>query len=107
VDVKGIIEGTPPYEAGIYRPLCLNSPYIESFFIPHVREILETPPTDGLFFDIVMPIMCACRYCRAKMEAEDLDPTDAQVCQQYSLKTTNLFKQDMTCFMRQEDRIAI
>jgi hypothetical protein len=44
--------------------------------------------------------MCACRYCRAKMEAEGLDPTDAQVRHQYSLKATNLFKQDMTCFVR-------
>jgi len=100
-DEKGIIDGTPPFEAGFYRTICLNSPYVETFFKPHVREILETFPTDGLFFDIVMPSVCACRYCRAKMEAEGLDPTDAEARRQFGLKTTNLFKQDMTRFVRQ------
>ncbi len=101
MDDKGIIDGTPPFEAGFYRTLCLNSPYIETFFKPHVHEILEILPTDGLFFDIVMPSVCACRYCRAKMEAEGLDPADSQARRQFSLKTTNLFKQDITCFVRQ------
>jgi len=101
VDEKGCIIGTPPFEAGFYRELCLNSPYIESFFKLHVREILETLPTDGLFFDIVLPRACACRYCQAKMEAEGLDPADSRLRQQFGLKILNDFKHEMTHFVRQ------
>jgi hypothetical protein len=58
--------GTPPFEAGLYQMLCLNTPYHE-FLKEHTAEVLETFPVDGLFFDIVWPIACACRYCREKM----------------------------------------
>jgi len=101
MDEKGIIDGTPPFEAGFYRTLCLNSPYVETFLKPHVREILETLPTDGLFFDIVMPSVCACRYCRAKMEKKGLDPFDGQARRQFALQTTDHFKKEMTQFVRQ------
>jgi hypothetical protein len=101
VDERGCITGTPPFEAGFYRELCLNSPYIESFFKPHVREILETLPTDGLFFDIVLPRACACRYCRVRMEAEGLDPSDSRSRQQFGSKILNDFKHEMTRFVRQ------
>jgi hypothetical protein len=95
------VVGTPPFEAGFYREMCLNSPYVETFLKPHVREILETLPTDGFFFDIVRPLACACKYCRAKMEAEGLEPSDAKVRRQFGLETLNRFKQDMTRFVRQ------
>jgi hypothetical protein len=101
MDEKGCVVGTPPFEAGFYREMCLNSPYVETFLKPHVQEILETLPTDGFFFDIVRPLACACKYCRAKMEAEGLDPSDAQARRQFGLLTLNRFKQDMTRFVRQ------
>lgn len=94
-------ESSSPFEAGFYRDLCLNSPYVESFLKPHVREILESLPVDGLFFDVVRVVPCACRYCRAKMEDDGLDPSDAQIRWQYGLQTINHFKQDMTNFVRQ------
>jgi hypothetical protein len=101
MDEKGCIVGTPPFEAGFYRELCLNSPYIETFLKPHVQEILETLPTDGLFLDIVRPVACACRHCREKMEAEGMEPSDARARRQFGLLTVNRFKQDMTRFVRQ------
>jgi hypothetical protein len=101
MDEKGCIVGTPPFEAGFYREMCLNSPYVETFLKPHVQEILETLPTDGLFFDIVRPLACACRHCREKMEAEGMEPSDAQARRQFGLLTVNRFKQDMTRFVRQ------
>jgi hypothetical protein len=98
---KGSISGTPPFEAGFYRDLCLNSPYVETFLKPHVQEILENLPVDGFFFDVVRPLPCACRFCRAQMTADGLDPSDARARQQFGLKMINQFMRGMTHFIRQ------
>jgi hypothetical protein len=58
--------GTPPFEAGFYRYLNVNSPYVD-FLKAHVREIIEMMPADGFFFDIVQPIPSTDRYTQAKM----------------------------------------
>ena len=101
VDEQGCPVGTPPYEAGFYRRLCVNSPYVEDFLKPHVQEVLETLPVDGFFFDIVAPVDCSCKYCRARMEAEDLEPSDAAARRRFGLQTINNFKRDLTRFVRQ------
>ena len=101
VDEKGCILGTPPFEAGFYRELCVNSPYVDTFLKPHVQEVLERLPVDGIFFDIVRPLECSCRYCRAKMEEQDLEPVNAEARRQFGLQTINNFKRDMTRFVRQ------
>jgi hypothetical protein len=101
IDEEGRVIGTPPFEAGFYREMCVNSPYVKEFLKPHTREILETLPTDGFFFDIVRPLPCACRHCRAGMEAMGLDPADLEARQQFGLETINRFKRDMTAFVRQ------
>jgi hypothetical protein len=44
----------------------VNTPYRE-FLKDHTAEVLDTFPTDGLFFDIVFPVPCICRYCREKI----------------------------------------
>lgn len=100
VDENGLTIGTPPYEAGFYRYMCVNSPY-RDFLKAYTREVLETLPTDGIFFDIVQPQPCSCKYCRAEMEAAGLEPADAEVRQQFGLQTINNFKRDMTAFVRQ------
>ena len=99
VEADGKLQGTPPYEAGFYRQLCLNSPY-RGFLKEHVREILQTLPTDGLFLDIVLPVDCSCRFCRAKMEQEGLDPTDPLARAGFGIATLNDFKRDMTAHIR-------
>jgi hypothetical protein len=100
VDGEGKPIGTPPFEAGFYREMCVNSPYVEEFLRPHTQEVLESLPTDGIFFDIVRPQPCACKYCRAGMEAEGLDPSDPSARRQYGLASLNRFKQEMTQFVR-------
>lgn len=45
----------------------LSSPYVDVFLKPHVQEVLETLPTDRIFFDIVQPQDCSCVHCRAQM----------------------------------------
>jgi len=93
-------QGTPPYEAGFYRKLCVNTPYVD-FLKAHVREILEALPTDGFFFDIVQPNDCSCHKCRQDMKAQGIDPSDAAQRQAFGLETVNQFKRDMTAFVRQ------
>lgn len=100
VDSEGRISGTPPYQAGFYRRICLNTPYVD-FLKAHVQEILETLPTDGLFFDIVAPQECSCSYCRKGMLEEGLEPSNAQARMQYAAKIVNNFKLDMTRFVQQ------
>jgi hypothetical protein len=104
LDEKGNIssfQSASPFEAGFYRDLCLNSPYVETFLKPHVREIVESLQADGIFLDPVRPLPCACRYCRTKMETAGLDFSDARARQQFALQTLNQFMQDMTRFVRQ------
>lgn len=100
IDEMGCPLGTPPYEAGFYRELCVNSPYVETFLKPHVQEVLEGLPTDGIFFDIVRPLNCSCKYCLAQMEEQDIDPSNAEVRRQFGLETINEFKRKMTRFVR-------
>jgi len=100
MDENGKISGTPPYEAGFYRRICLNTPYVD-FLKAHVQEVMETLPTDGIFFDIVAPQDCSCKYCREGMEAEGLEPSNSHARMQYAIKVVDNFKRDMTSFVRQ------
>ena len=102
IGADGSQQGTPPYEAGFYRKLCVNTPYVD-FLKSHVKEILQTLPTDGLFFDIVQPNDCSCYQCRQDMIAEGLDPADATQRRAFGLRTVNEFKRDMTAFVRQHN----
>ena len=100
ITAEGRHEGIPPYEAGFWRRLCLNSPYVD-FLKANVQEVLETLPVDGLFLDIVTPMDCSCRYCRAGMEAQGLEPSDPEARRRYGLQIVNNFKRDLTRFVRQ------
>jgi len=104
VDADGRVQGTPPYEAGFYRKLCVNSPYVEEFLKKHTQEMLEEIPVDGFFFDIVQPNDCSCRHCREGMLEKGLDPADGEARRQYGLEVVNQFKRDMTAFVRQFSR---
>jgi len=100
VSPEGTFQGTPPYQAGFYRRLCLNSPYVD-FLKEHVQEIMETLPTDGFFFDIVHPQDCSCTNCIRGMRDEGLDPSDQEARQQYGLKVEEGFKRDLTQCVRE------
>jgi len=99
MDADGCIPGTPPYQAGFYRRLCLNSPYVD-FLKAQTQEVLEMLPTDGLFFDIVGIVDCSCKYCREGMVADGLEPSEEQARMQYARKVASNFKHDMTSFVR-------
>jgi hypothetical protein len=96
----GSFDGTPLYEAGFYRYLCVNTAY-RDFLKAHTQEILEKFPVDGIFFDIVQPVDCSCKTCRSAMEAEGLEPSDANMRWSFALRSINAFKREMTAFVRQ------
>ncbi len=98
----GQLQGTAPYQAGFYRKLCVNTPYVD-WLKEHVQEILDTLPVDGFFFDIVQPNDCSCEHCRRGMVEAGLDPSDPAARQAYGLETVNAFKRDMTLFVRQQN----
>lgn len=103
VTPDGCLQGTPPYEAGFYRMLCLNSSYKE-FLEVHNREILETLPTDGIYFDYVRPYDCSCTYCRRKMEVEAPDRSDRRTRQAFGVRTVAQFENEMADYVRRFNR---
>lgn len=94
--IKG--EGGKP---GFYEFLCVNTPY-RDFLKNHVREILEMfPEADGLFFDIVMVVPCACENCKKSMEELGIDYTIKGERLKFSEKMLNEFKYEMTEFVKE------
>jgi hypothetical protein len=77
LDDQGKPVGTPIYEPGFYRNVCVHSPY-GSFLKAHLKEMFETVPVDGLFLDIVKVLDCSCPTCRAGMEKQKLEPVQAR-----------------------------
>ncbi|WP_024613709.1 beta-galactosidase trimerization domain-containing protein [Clostridium sp. Ade.TY] len=93
--IKG--EGGKP---GFYEFLCVNTPYRE-FLKNHVREILEMfPEVDGLFFDIVMVLPCACDNCKKSMEELGIDYNVKGERLKFSEKMLSKFKREMTEFVK-------
>ena len=96
----GELVGQKPFEPGFYGFLCVNTSY-RDFLKEHTREILETFPVDGLFFDILMIKDCSCKYCVAGMKKMGLDPSNREVRLQYAQQVIDNFKIEMTNFIRQ------
>ncbi len=104
IDDKGAPRGTPIFEPGFYRFLCVNTAY-RQFIAAHVAEICDTLPVDGLFFDIVQPVECSCLNCRTDMRKRYLDPTDGEARRVYAVQMINAWKREMTALvhMRHKD----
>jgi hypothetical protein len=100
LDEEGKPIGTPIYEAGFYRFLCVNSPY-RDFLRQHLRELFDLVPVDGLFLDIVQERECSCLPCRRLMTDAGLDPSNPAERKEFSSRTINAFKEETTSFIRQ------
>lgn len=98
IEESGKPEGTPPYVAGFYRRLCLNTPYVD-FLKAHVQEVIEMLPTDGIFWDIVAPMDCSCPKCKADMIARGLDPSDKQTRVNFGKEVEANFMREMTKYI--------
>lgn len=105
MDDKGAPVGTPIFEPGFYRRLCYNSPY-RQFIEAHVREICETLPVDGFFFDIVHDTPCACFFCRDLMRKRNLDPTKAADRARFARETMINWQAELSAVVRRYHRNA-
>ncbi|MBN1642136.1 MAG: beta-galactosidase trimerization domain-containing protein [Anaerolineae bacterium] len=97
VEPDGSLEGTPPYEAGFYRRLCLNTPYVE-WLKGFVAEVIDELPIDGLWLDIVDAQDCSCWYCQQGMRRAGMDPADAGQRAAYGRQVLHRFQREMTAF---------
>ncbi|MFW5980552.1 MAG: alpha-amylase family protein [Halanaerobiaceae bacterium] len=96
---EGKLSGTPPYEAGFYQDLCVNTPY-RDFLKEQTEEVLETLPVDGIFFDIVQINDCSCTYCQEGMRKKDLNPARKEDRLKYAEEMIAEFKLEMSEFVR-------
>jgi hypothetical protein len=100
VTETGALEGTPPFQPGFYRKLCLGAvPYVQ-FLQAHIDEVFQLCPVDGLFLDIVKEQDCSCGRCLAGMTARRLDPSKPEARQRYGREVADRFKEEMTAFIR-------
>lgn len=99
VDENGVLGGQNPYEAGFYGFLCVNTKY-RDFLKAHTREILESMPVDGLFFDIVIPRDCSCNKCMEDMKSTNIDAAKKEERLKFAQEMLDGFKRDMTAFVR-------
>ena len=99
----GKVQGTPPYEAGFYRNLCVNSPYFD-FLQAHVQEILDTFPVDGFFFDIVNPLDDSSRWTREAMQAAGLDESSRLARVAFGRTVIDEFKHRLTEIVRRTNK---
>ncbi len=99
IDETGRQIGTPPFEAGFYRRLCLNTPYVD-FLEEHVTEMLERLDCDGFFFDIVHATECCCPWCVEGMLEEGLSPEGQADRQRYAFEVLLRFQERMSSLVR-------
>ena len=99
IEEDGRIAGTPPYEAGFYKNLLVNSPYLD-FLKAQTKEVLESLPTNGIFFDIVKPLNDSSRWSKIQMLERGLEPEDASQRWKFGLDVINEFKTDMSAFVK-------
>ncbi|MBW3624375.1 MAG: beta-galactosidase trimerization domain-containing protein, partial [Armatimonadetes bacterium] len=100
IDEKGTEFGTAPLQAGFYRFLDVFHPGYRDFLREHVREILETMPVDGFFFDIVQPRWSLAAHWIDAMDEAGLHPEDEGDRQRFANRVINEWKREMTDFVR-------
>ncbi|MDA0710472.1 MAG: beta-galactosidase trimerization domain-containing protein, partial [bacterium] len=103
IDAAGKQTGTPPYDAGFYRRLAVNSGYMD-FLMAHVADLFDLLPVDGLFFDIVQPLDDSSYFSRKQMLEKGMNPSQVADRQKFGLEVINAFKSDMSAFIRSRDK---
>ncbi len=97
----GTYQGNAMYEAGFYRRIALNSPYME-FLKEHVADIFACmPAVDGLFFDIVHACADSSIWTTQAMLEAGLDPSDSAERLRYGGVVLDTFRSEMSAFVRQ------
>ncbi len=95
MDANGCHTGTPPFQAGFYTKLCLNTGYVD-WLEEYVVDICDTLPTDGFFFDIVDKVDCSCRQCIKGMLDAGLDPSSPADRMDWAGRVLQRFEERLT-----------
>lgn len=85
--------------------LCPNRPgLLDQFFHPHVQEVLDRYPLDGIFIDMAgyLPESCFCSHCLEKMRRAGQDPDNIPQHQAFNAATHQAVAVELR---RQLDRI--
>ena len=97
----GSYQGNGMYEAGFYRRIALNSPYM-NFLKAHVADIFAClPAVDGFFFDIVHSAADSSIWTTRAMQEAGLDPSDPAARLEYGGFVLDNFRSEMTAYVRQ------
>lgn len=101
VDIDGNFINGQGGKEGFYEFLCVNTPY-RKFLKEHIKELIDTfQNMDGLFFDILIPHPCACKYCVENMKNRGIDYKSEGERLRYSVIMLNEFKEEMTKFIKE------
>jgi hypothetical protein len=103
ISEQGCWVGARPYEDSFWHMMCVNTPY-RKFLKKHVREVLESVPVDGLFFDIVTTRPCSCEYCQADMQKKGMDPSNDTHRAQFAKTMIHEWIHETTDFVRQYNK---
>ncbi len=82
--------------------LCPNrGGLIDDFFLPHVQEVLEKYPVDGVFVDMpgYLPNSCFCDACVRRMRDAGLDPQDMAAHSAFNAETNQQVARDLRTLM--------
>jgi hypothetical protein len=101
IDVDGREYGTKPLDAGFYRILDVFHPGYRQFLFDHVREICETMPVDGFFFDIVAPRVSYAKHWLDAVEKAGLNPEKPEDMQAFAVDMMRDWYREMTAFVQQ------
>ena len=100
IDEDGKYHGNGMFEAGFYRRIALNSPYLD-FLKAHVADIFDClPAVDGFFFDIVHAVDDSSVWTTRAMQEAGLDPGDPQARLDYGGQVLDAFRSEMTAHVR-------
>ena len=101
INEDGSYQGNSMYEAGFYRRIALNSPYMD-FLKAHVADIFAClPAVDGLFFDIVHAVDDSSIWTTQAMLEAGLDPSDPAARLEYGGQVLDTFRSEMSAYVRQ------
>ena len=101
INEDGTYQGNGMYEAGFYRRIALNSPYMD-FLKAHVADIFAClPAVDGLFFDIVHAADDSSVWTTRAMLEAGLDPSDPAERLRYGGVVLDNFRSEMSAYVRQ------
>ncbi|MCY3780527.1 MAG: beta-galactosidase trimerization domain-containing protein [Chloroflexi bacterium] len=100
INEDGRYHGNGMYEAGFYRRLALNSPYMD-FLKAHVADVFAClPAVDGFFFDIVHAVDDSSSWTTRAMLEAGLDPADPAARLDYGGTVLDAFRSEMTAHVR-------